>query len=377
MEPKLSALDQFIAARVAFRMLAAPQPPETRDEAAKLIGVDPYASRAEIEKAYHQEVLKSHPDRGGDPDRMVELNVARDILEGKRNEKWKSVSPSDESEPSTTYTGPKRPVERKVEVSLHTAMTNEGVPSGVQWVLASNTGYGDRDMGAYSIKGVVYYGKTDTKHIFLGVLHDGGTNPFTMVTTDIFSCYVKNYPISGSIAEIAPRAFREVFSMFSGLRKGYNAKVTILPDGFDLTERNYYNPPGKEMSFKDAIVNLGLVGDEHRWKTNQKLKVILKYENEGLSSDLSGKKIELDINGKSFDLDSNSIKLLAVSPKSGWTVLDKIFGADKGQYYYGGSKKDLTRSRNGKEILTWMAEKLTTEPQELRDLLTQAASQMK
>ena len=90
-----------------------------------------------------------------------------------------------------------------------------------------------------------------------------------------------------------------------------------------------------------------------------------------------GKEIELDINGKVFKLDSNSLRLLLVNPKGGWSVLDKIFGADKGQYYYGGSKKDITRSRNGKQVLTWLADKLTTEPKELRDLLTQAASQMK
>ena len=318
-------------------------------------------------------VKKNHPDLGGDPDRMVEFNVARDILEGKREEEWKPSSPSGDYEPSQPAT--KRPVEKKIEVSLHEAMSREGVPSGVKWILASNTGYGDRDMGAYSLSGVVYYGTTDTKHIFVGVYHDGGTNPFTMVTTDIFTCFVKTFPISGSIAEIAPRAFRDVFSMFSGLRKGYNAKVTVLPDGFDLTERNYYSPPGKDMSFKDAIVNLGLVDDAHRWKTDQKLKVILGYESKGYNDDQ--KSVELDINGRSFNLDKNSLNLLLVNPKGGWTVLDKIFGSDKGKRYYGGEKKDLTRSRDAKQILTWMAEKFTTEPQELRDLLTQAASQAK
>ena len=371
MEPKLTPIDQFIAARVAFRVLAYPQPPETYEEAAQLLGVPPHASKSEIDKAYLEQVRKNHPDRGGDPDKMVEFNVARDILEGKRNEKWKAVEPGDEGDvgyPPPGSGGFTPPVEKRVEVSLQAAMSKEGVPSGIQWVLASNTGYGDQDMGAYSLIGIVYYGKTDTKHVFLGVYHDGGTNPFTRLTTNIFSCIVQTYPITSSIAEIAPRAFRGIFSGFSGLRKGYNAKVTILPDGFELTERNYYNPPGKEMSFKDAIVNLGLVGDDHRWKTNQKLKVILVYHDSGFGEERK-KALDLEINGRTYVLNQASVDFFT-------RKLEKNLRIIFGNSYYDGSKKELTRIRNGKKVLAELSEALKTEPQELRDLLAQASAQM-
>ena len=370
MAPKLTPVDQFIAARVAFILLATPSPPDTREEAARLLGVPPHASREEIEQAYKEQAKKNHPDRGGDPDRMVEFNVARDILEGKREDRWKAVEPEDEgggyAAPGSGGFTP--PVERKVEVSLHDAMQKEGVPSGVQWILASNTSHGDRDMGAYSLIGVVYYGKTDTKHVFVGVYHDGGTNPFTRLTTNIFSCIVKTFPITGSIAEIAPRAFRDIFSGFSGLRKGYNAKVTVLPDGFDLTERNYYNPPGKEMSFKDAMVNLGLVGDEHRWKTNQKLKVILIYHDEGFGEERK-KSLDLEINGRTYALNQDSVNFFTRKFEKNLRI---IFG----DRYYDGSKKDLTRIRNGKVVLAELSSALKTEPQEIRDLLAQASAQM-
>ena len=37
----------------------------------------------EVSKAYKDKAFKNHPDRGGDPTKMVEINVAKDILEGK------------------------------------------------------------------------------------------------------------------------------------------------------------------------------------------------------------------------------------------------------------------------------------------------------
>lgn len=370
MTPKLSALDQFIAARIAFTILARPNPPETRDEAAQLLGVDPFASESEINRAYKDLARKSHPDYHGDSeestDRMTELNVARDILTGKRSE-----PPRYESSPGTggPSTGNPRTEVKETYVPLAKAMSSEGVPSGVQWIFASNTGKGDRDMGATDYYGIVYYGKTSSSHVFLGIWNEHGQNMFEMRKTNIWSCFVKEVPISQSLDEVAPREIRNMFMQFSGLRKGYNAKVTILPDNFSITEGTALYPKGQQMSFKDAMVNLGLVGDEHRWKTNQKLKVVMTFhEKYGSGEPEYG--IDIVINGRVFKLNDANVAFFTRN-------YNRNLGVIFGKATYDGSSKEITRSPKGKKILEDLTKTLKGEPQELLDLLAQAASQMK
>lgn len=52
------------------------------DEAKRVLGLPVYGtpSADEISKAYKSLALENHPDRGGDASRMVEINVARDVL---------------------------------------------------------------------------------------------------------------------------------------------------------------------------------------------------------------------------------------------------------------------------------------------------------
>ena len=54
-------------------------------DAKEVLGFPPnYSpSPSEIAKAYRTKVLENHPDRGGDPRRMVEINVAKEVLDGK------------------------------------------------------------------------------------------------------------------------------------------------------------------------------------------------------------------------------------------------------------------------------------------------------
>lgn len=58
----------------------------SESEAKDLLGFPPSSnpSDSEVNKALRVLVPKFHPDRGGDPRMMVELNVAADILKGKR-----------------------------------------------------------------------------------------------------------------------------------------------------------------------------------------------------------------------------------------------------------------------------------------------------
>ena len=70
------------AAQLRYRLFIA----MSMGEAKQLLGFPPGASPdpREINKAYKALALKHHPDRGGEHYKMVELNVAKEILEGKR-----------------------------------------------------------------------------------------------------------------------------------------------------------------------------------------------------------------------------------------------------------------------------------------------------
>jgi hypothetical protein len=57
----------------------------TLDEAKSILGF-PFGyvpTSAEVTKAYKKKTLENHPDRGGNPRKMVEVNVAKDVLDGK------------------------------------------------------------------------------------------------------------------------------------------------------------------------------------------------------------------------------------------------------------------------------------------------------
>jgi hypothetical protein len=327
-------------------------------EAKEILGIsaDSSPSPEEINQIYRELAKKLHPDVGGSHDDMVALNAAKEVLiQG-------------ESIPAPSRPSTERQT-RVIQTSLEEALANANVPSGVKWIFASNTGYGDASMGAFSFHGTVFYGKTDAEHVFLGIEHESGQNPFEMIEKDIWTCFVSTAPVSNGLSDVAPREIRNMFDRFYGLRKGYNAKVTVLPEDFEITERNAVFPKGKEMSFKDAMVNLGLVGGEHRWSANQKLKVTMIY-NEKYGEGKAVPSIIIDINGREFKLNEVNTEIMT---KNYNRVLDAIMGKS----IYDGSKKELTRAKDGKKILAMLANKLTGEPEELIELLTKASEQMK
>lgn len=71
------------------------------DDAKRTLGFKPNESpsKEEVIKAYRAKALANHPDRGGDPEKMVEVNVAKDILEGKARAKGPSKGPSTTEDP--------------------------------------------------------------------------------------------------------------------------------------------------------------------------------------------------------------------------------------------------------------------------------------
>jgi DnaJ family protein A protein 2 len=45
-----------------------------------LLGVQKNATTDEIKKAFKKKALKEHPDKGGDPEKFKDLNIAHEVL---------------------------------------------------------------------------------------------------------------------------------------------------------------------------------------------------------------------------------------------------------------------------------------------------------
>ena len=357
MRVKLSVLDRFIAARVEkhWRLFLA----MSAADAAKILEVSEDASPEELKKAYKRKVIENHPDRGGSNEKMVEVNVAMEVLEGKRRPSYDQ--PSYTSEPSWRQQQSERPKPKPVRTSFADAKSGAGIPSGVEWKLRANTafgGYGDK-----SIAAVVVYGQTASQHIFVGIHHYTSQNAFTGEDVDVWTMQSREYRLENTVGldKLAPKAFKDLYSSFEGLNKGFNGKVSILDESFTLNEGVMFKH-GQEMAFKDALVQLGVTEEDPDKKLVVTMTLHFKY---GEPYD----RITLTVNGRAYLLEIGTVDFIKKRTK----ILPAVFGA---YYYFDGSKKDLTRSKNGKSVLKFLAEKLPNEPQELLDLLLKASNQM-
>lgn len=133
----------------------------TLEEAYQTLGLSRGASPTEINKAYRAKVMEWHPDRNPDkPDahqKMVEINIAKDILDGKRRPDfggWGAAPPPPRRGPD---------VEEEV-IGFAEAVRSARMPLGVQWVATTPTLYDEfavvpgGDIKAHKVRGYVAAG---------------------------------------------------------------------------------------------------------------------------------------------------------------------------------------------------------------------------
>ena len=328
-------------------------------EALETLGFTPGESPSpqEVSKAYKERAFRNHPDRGGDPTKMVELNVAKDILEGKERPTGGGYGGP---EAPSGYTAPQREKPEPRRVSFDEAKSKAGVPQA-DWKFKTQTAYGGH--GDTSVSGYVVCGKLGDKLIFVAVESFRSQNAFT--GEDVDEWWMSTIKVSGTFREWAPKVIRQLFSSFPHLSKKYNAKVEILPDGAVLNERMLFSR-GRAVSFKDAMAMMGEIDQNDPWAQRKVTIQIITHNRKEMAD--RNYDIELVVNGKGYTLrKDNADKMQAGSAK----VMRAIYG----DYFYDESKKLLTRSKNGPQVMQWMIDNLRSEPDDLLAALQAAIEQ--
>jgi hypothetical protein len=349
------------------------------EEAKKVLGFPPNSnpSDSEVESVRRKLVLKHHPDRGGDERVMAQINAAADILKGQLTPD-RGAPPSYEGPANVTYD----PEPEVVQVTFEEAKSKAGFPAGVEWKFVTGiqreAGYSSEEFHKSSNFWVAY-GKTDSKHVFVGMSHLVYES-YALRRNDkkdvwiLDSLEVPDSPKSTDPAWLYGNVIKALKAV--GFKGTFNSKV-IDATGWKLNDKF---PKGNPTSIKHWLADSGTVSGDDPRIMNRKHVVELVYRENSFKEEPGLYKIKhrgryeknegitLVINGKEFPLGEADVQKVC-----GGKALDLVFGT----YYYDGSKKNLTRAKNGKKLLAEMATSFTTLPQNVRDVLAAAAAQMK
>lgn len=332
---------------------------------------------SEIQRAWREQAFKNHPDRGGDPQKMVEVNVAKDILEGKQRPTYDRTTPSD-PDPWAGSGGrpspPPREPQKKEEVTWEEAKSKAGIPGGVNWMFVTDTassGYSSDEHMRRTI-GYVFYGQTDQKHVFLAVENLTKEDYYIGAGPGINVWSMRSFEYPRTEGEVLQPAWLygnivKAFKGFKYVEKKFNSKVIAIPEGWVFGPRM---PHGREVSLKHWLVNQGLVSGDDPSVVSRKNTVELTFKHTGIGDD-EKMWFVLTVNGREYELSpSDSKKWITPSRYRGPATF--VFG----DYFYGDSRKNLSRlaPARKKKIFEWMSQKLTDLPPEVKAIIDAEAA---
>ena len=353
------------------------------------LGFPPNAepSPTEIHKAWREQAFKNHPDRGGDSAKMVEINVAKDVLEGKQRPTYERPGPSADpdwaADPGAGRSAPPpaREPAKKQEVTFDEARNKAGIPAGVNWMFVTEgagSGYSS-DEHMRRVTGWVFYGQTDQKHVFVSAENLTKEDYYIGAGPGINIWSIRTFDYPRKEGEVLQPAWLygnivKAFKGFQYVEKRFNSKVMPLPEGWHFSEKIPH--AGKTVSLKHWLVNQGFVSGDDPSVVSRKNVIELVVTDDGSHYSYSsyskeqGKPVEpptitLNINGKDFKLlERDAEKFYVNYPKN---VLNFIFG----DYYYKGSNKTLTRlaPARKKKIFEWMLKSFTGLSPEVRAVI--------
>lgn len=267
--------------RVAYRYLYARlMLSMSMDEAKQVLGFPPTASPSpqEVSKAYKELAFKNHPDRGGDPTKMVEINVAKDVLEGKAKPGRSGPAPSAPTYKKYEPPPPPPPVEGK---SFSQAFSE--VPSGVDWKFVSSGVFSSGEVETPTGKvsrhfvGYVVYGQTESHHVFVGVQSEknpgfGGRGDQSAAWKVIHAAA----PRAVSLLKLAPKMVVDLVQKMAGWETVHKYNV---PKKFRVLDGTFHEKDLEiraGLSLKDAIIGSGAMPAESAGLKGRKLVVTIE-----------------------------------------------------------------------------------------------------
>lgn len=382
-----------LAQKVAFRTLYARLiQAMSLQEAKAVLGFPPTSapSPEEIQKAYKRKVIENHPDRGGDHAKMVEVNVAKDLLDGKGRATWR---------PEPAPPRPKREEPKVVEtipgVDFRSAIAKSGVPMNVEWKCISKPQYAPFPEHRTSVGSMVWtlIGKTDQKIWVLSVKSrheakflDGSKGGMIEMAED-WQANVVSMPANKNPLVMLPKLVRSPSVMFEDGSKCDPPKKWVVWDGGNLNELGVkkikYGSGGAGL--KDILLQTGFVSSDAKGVADRKsvVEIIPHYSKErreqlraqGVTQYYGWELFdyEVRVNGQSETLDGNTVTNL----KKNHFIM-AVFSYDPKDNV----PKQLQRL-NGRgrlsikpgEAIRLLADSLTSEPSWLHIALEKAAEE--
>ena len=337
----------------------------------------------EVKKAQRQMAFRHHPDRGGDAKKQIEVNVAADILLGRERPTGGGYTSTPEDYGYGGYSaGPAAKPPREEIVTFEEAKSAAGIPSSIEWLFVTTThssGYSSDEFTNRAM-GWVAVGQTDKAWVFVAAENwhrqdhvPGGTRG----KKDIWEMYSHAIPKGQPVtARLFYGEVRKAWKSFEYMEKRFNSKV-VPADGWTFSERL---PKGNNLSIKNFLLNFGLMTEEALGGAPRKYEIKVNYERGDRQNPGAGfyvpkyqdpYKLHLIINGKEYTLPERAVaQLTKLRPKMGKDFMDWMFG----DYYYGGETKVLTRKREGKQVMAWMAEHLSGLPEWVTQALVAAST---
>lgn len=391
--------DHHISQRIAMLVKAMAM---TVDEARSVLGLGPGASDSDVRKAQRILSLANHPDQAADPEdrkkrelKMVAINVAADILLGRRS----PTTGRPNWTPDTTYNPPPRreppkPIEPDYIMEGQTfeqAMASSGVPAGTEWKFVSLPEFFWEKSFYPGHRIWVVYGRTESKHVLLAIKERGessGTIPtekgqHTKIMEDWQTSEV-DQPLTLDLNKFLTKWLKLVGSEWADGVKVKGPKKYIQWPGGHVTQAVIKKIPyGGGVNLKDILRGTDLISDEDSSVAGRKTVVEMYFkrspERQARMKAQKGKIYVYDaydfylrINGaKDFKLEDATIEKLSKSfiPWAiGWNNIGE------------GRPIGITRMRGGRSFLKYdaltalqeLANSLTTEPSALHIFMEKA-----
>ncbi len=355
-------------------------------EAYKTIGVSPGATPDEIKAAYRLKSKTIHPDQGGTTEQMVALNVAKEILDGKRRPDGGGGGYSSPSRPYSDHyedtrkereEAAKKERERQEKLSVTFDQAKSDAPSGVDWKFRSTEMYVGQSSAYVKAKVPSYitswvlYGQTADKHVFMLVENAQAAYERSDGYKEWSMGPVKAFPLSMDLTKLAPKVIKELPGL-GKLADGKPKAVTKFVNISGLSQPEFRNTRAG-VALKDILIGLNLVSTDKLPARKTVIELEGRLNKERYNNRMRGgmnidtwkyHDFTLFVNGKGYPLAESTMENLS---KLGSGSLFWMAVYSPVQYDFS-RRRVLTRLKGRgyvHYVLDMVEKALTTEPPEL------------